>query len=120
MTPGTYLRKRREAFGRSIDEVALTIHGPGSVIDMPSRLEAAEADTQPLSGLLLGMVRRSGAFPFDPAVYFWLVAIARGDDQRWPAPRICRSCACSEMDACDPPCAWVEPDLCTGCGKARS
>jgi hypothetical protein len=30
----------------------------------------------------------------------------------------CRVCGCTELDACDPPCAWVlnEEDLCTTCG----
>lgn len=27
----------------------------------------------------------------------------------------CRVCGCTEMNACNPPCAWAEPDLCTGC-----
>lgn len=29
--------------------------------------------------------------------------------------RRCRVCACTEDDACDPPCSWVEDDLCSAC-----
>jgi hypothetical protein len=27
----------------------------------------------------------------------------------------CRVCWCTERDACNPPCSWFEPDLCSGC-----
>jgi len=27
----------------------------------------------------------------------------------------CRVCGSTEREACDPPCSWAEPDLCTGC-----
>lgn len=29
--------------------------------------------------------------------------------------RVCRVCRCSQHDACQPPCAWAEDDLCTAC-----
>jgi predicted Fe-S protein YdhL (DUF1289 family) len=32
----------------------------------------------------------------------------------------CRVCGCTERDACDPPCSWVEDDLCSGCHDAVS
>lgn len=28
---------------------------------------------------------------------------------------ICRTCGCSQNDACFPPCGWAEADLCSGC-----
>lgn len=28
---------------------------------------------------------------------------------------ICRSCGCSQLDACRPSCSWAEPDLCSAC-----
>jgi hypothetical protein len=28
---------------------------------------------------------------------------------------VCRECYCTDLTACDPPCSWVEPDLCSGC-----
>jgi hypothetical protein len=27
----------------------------------------------------------------------------------------CRVCGCTDMRACEPPCSWVEPDLCSAC-----
>lgn len=30
-------------------------------------------------------------------------------------PQRCRLCGCTDMLACDPPCAWVDADTCTGC-----
>lgn len=27
----------------------------------------------------------------------------------------CRVCGCTENHPCDPPCSWVEPDLCSEC-----
>ena len=28
---------------------------------------------------------------------------------------VCRVCGCTDDDACDPPCFWVKPDLCSTC-----
>ena len=27
----------------------------------------------------------------------------------------CRVCGCTEREACDPPCRWIEDDLCSVC-----
>ena len=27
----------------------------------------------------------------------------------------CRVCGCTEIEACNPPCSWVAPSLCSGC-----
>jgi hypothetical protein len=27
----------------------------------------------------------------------------------------CRRCGCDDTHPCDPPCAWVAPDLCSRC-----
>ena len=36
---------------------------------------------------------------------------------RPPAPeRACRVCGCTQNNACDPPCSWAGPDLCSACG----
>jgi hypothetical protein len=41
------------------------------------------------------------------------------DDLPVPIPSflgpICRSCGCSEQNACEGGCSWAEPDLCTAC-----
>jgi hypothetical protein len=31
--------------------------------------------------------------------------------------RHCRVCGCQELRACDPPCSWVEEDLCSTCAE---
>lgn len=33
--------------------------------------------------------------------------------------RVCRTCGCSEHDACAPACGWADEDLCTGCAGRR-
>lgn len=30
----------------------------------------------------------------------------------------CRGCGCTETDPCDPPCHWVQPELCSACAPA--
>lgn len=103
MTPGRYLRLRRETAELGIDE--LPIDGL-SVI-------AIECDARPPTDMELWAL--GCAFRFDTTV---LVSIARG-----VLPQVCRVCGCSELDACleqvsvrsTAPCAWAEPDLCTAC-----
>ena len=36
-------------------------------------------------------------------------------DKNAPWNAVCRVCGCSWFDPCDPPCSWVEPDLCSAC-----
>jgi hypothetical protein len=31
---------------------------------------------------------------------------------------VCRVCRCTDVTACDPPCSWLESDLCSACGVA--
>jgi hypothetical protein len=33
--------------------------------------------------------------------------------------RTCRSCGCTDDNACWPTCWWIEPDLCSSCGGPR-
>lgn len=32
-------------------------------------------------------------------------------------PARCRVCSCTEFAACNPPCSWTEPDLCSTCAE---
>jgi hypothetical protein len=114
-TAGMYLRKRREAAGLSIDEIALAITRQPPAKDHASayvarELDAAEREVSILPPGLLVNLRMT--FPFDPEIYGFLVANV-------PTPAICRVCACSWHDPCThldgTPCAWAEPDLCTAC-----
>lgn len=103
MTPGSYLRLRREAAGRSVDDTVL--HG--------ERLAAIEAGAAPTEDELWAL-RMCVPFSLDV-----LCMIGRG----MPV-RLCRTCGCSEDDACvsfdaEPiagtACYWTEADLCSAC-----
>lgn len=117
MTPGTYLRLRREAAGLSLDEVSLVTQTVPSVCARirGEWIAAIEQGIVPVSidvALALQI-----AFPFDWDVLVKLCALqARLIDQ---APRICAACACSEQDACTghdgEPCEWVGPLRCSAC-----
>jgi hypothetical protein len=48
------------------------------------------------------------------------VAAVLRDDPRATAvgvlpEQFCRMCGCTNDNACEPPCHWVEPDLCSSC-----
>lgn len=101
MTPGTYLRKRRLAAGLTLGEVGATADHALLAI------EQAETDVLVASRQLLEDLRR--AYPFNQAIYHGLV--------RGLPMQVCRACACSEYDACDPACSWAEPDLCSACKR---
>lgn len=103
MTPGRYLRLRRRAARLGIDDTPLA---GLSVL-------AIEVGGRAPTDIELWALRC--AFAFDVGV---LVAIARGI-----VPQLCRTCGCSESDACveqisaraAATCAWAEHDLCTAC-----
>ena len=115
MTPGTYLRLRREAAGLSIEAVAMTI--VSSPVGLPAAIaaiEAAEADRECFAWADVHRLTR--AFRFDPSIYAALV-------EGLSFPPLCRVCACSWDDPCDDDgqgCAWADPSqtLCTVCGRA--
>lgn len=121
ITPGTYLRMRREAAGLSSAEVAAMI-----VIvprlpehDLIYWLDRIEADVVPATFRTITCLRCY--FSFDIEVLEALVAIqfAPGRAAIIPPPRLCRECACSERDACGSDavcgCSWAEADLCSAC-----
>lgn len=121
MTPGTYLRKRRQAAGLSVQNVAQrlaslpTAHGLtfNARIELLNRaLLRIEANVDFLTPEYANLVRT--AFPFDAQVYARLAA------GTLPVPRICKSCACTHSDPCgdgEHTCSWSQgiPDLCTTC-----
>lgn len=103
ITPGAYLRLRRQAAGLMAGELPLD---ELSVV-------AIEGDHRPPTDIELNALAWS--FRFDLVV---LGGLARGI-----ISRLCRVCGCSEYDACieqisvraSAPCAWVEADLCSAC-----
>ena len=120
ITPGAYLKLRRKAAGLILSDVAARVstdpHTPEHL--RVDQLELIEADIQPAGPSTIMALRR--AFPFSVWGLTLLARIAQGDDLA--APRLCRICACSELDACDDrrggPCGWAEADLCTSCTPA--
>lgn len=112
ITAGQYLRKRREAAGLSIDEVAAGFAQPSRRDLFAARLAEVEADRDALAEPTVSMLR--GVFHFDPEIYRNLVA-------GLPAgTTVCRNCACSWKDACrgrPQNCYWAEPDLCSRCAS---
>lgn len=50
---------------------------------------------------------RPGAIPMKKAEH--LMKYDRDGNVR------CRVCGCTEVEACNPPCSWREPDLCSAC-----
>ena len=81
MTPGRYLRLRRQAAGLGLDDLAL----PGLSVLAIERDARAPTDIE--------VQALTWSFRFSLTV---LVSIARG-----VIPQICRECGCSEFDACD-------------------
>lgn len=114
LTPGTYLRLRREAAGRTLRETALIYaHTQAGATVAEMTLRDAERDA-----VLLGepsLRRLQFAFHFDAFVYLSLA----GEDL--PVPPICRGCGCTWADACSSrvfgPCAWADAEqtICTAC-----
>ena len=120
MTPGAYLRRRREAAGLSIEEVATLMASPSGVSS-----HAFDAAT-------VGMIERDQLVP--PIELLARVASAVRLDRYTfillgfgRAAEICRDCGCSALDACidehsGEHCAWADRGpaadgtrLCTTC-----
>lgn len=129
MSPGAYLRKRREAAGISLEQAAVCLvtlpisigYSRVRVAALAARLAQLEADADVLSPAQAMLLRR--AWPFDDDIYEQLVALHyAGEGQGLPEPRLCRQCGCSWNDACvtaSGPCAWSDDDpaLCTACER---
>lgn len=138
MTPGTYLKKRREAAGLDLRQLAAGLAmlpwaiRPASRADIDrlvGHLENAEADRDNLTIDQAALARN--LFAFDLDVYQQLLwrhydPVARGSPWSLPEPRVCRECACSWHDPChtrhNGPCAFTErdPGLCTACARRQA
>lgn len=150
MTPGTYLRKRREAAGVSLELAAVAflpcsnppfqpLLGPPSVaqgmvaavLKIAAWLGELESDQRHVDGIALTQL--SGVVPFERESYDRLVALHLGVDVA--PPSICRECGCGVLTACiervesgipgcfaEHACAWSEtdPNLCTACERREA
>jgi len=116
MSPGQYLRRRREAAGLSIEDLAVRFNAVPDYWSARDRADwflTVEADIAPIPAGVAVMLRYF--VRFNPIVLDALVARRAGLPV--PLPRLCRECACSEWDPCERGCSWVEtdPDLCSRC-----
>jgi hypothetical protein len=116
MTPGRYMRLRREARSLSIDAIATMIAAKpadrATVRNELHMLECGDPSPDDYRGLVESL---AGLFRFDPVIYSLLVDRAHDPESELPLPAICRVCGCTWCDPCDPPCSWAEIDLCTAC-----
>ncbi len=140
--PGEYLRKRREAAGLTLGEVARQLAAMqfGFIqldrANLLAHLEKVEASDAGLT-LAQAQVLRN-IFAFDVGIYDQLLDRHLADEltrRTMPMPQICRGCACSFFDPClpdpsrgeqdrssssaavgqDGPCHWAENHLCSAC-----
>lgn len=123
ISPGTYLRKRREAAGLSSPDVAAMIVTEPRLPehDLIYWLDRIEADVVPATFRTITCLRCCFSFDLDVLAKLVAIQLARPGAQPDDPPRLCRVCACSERDACGPDrtkqsaCSWAAADLCSAC-----
>lgn len=107
MSPGTYVRKRREAFGLSLRETAAAFAMFSAKPELPvvalfddrvALLTAAENDQDNLTLAQVAQLRF--VFPLDLHVYEALLYHYAGAGHRIPAPAICPACAANIPGDC--------------------
>ncbi len=121
LTPGAYLKHRRQAAGLSVADVAALMrtepHEPEHL--RIERLKLIEADAAPMT--LATIVGLRLIYRFDLTILAQLEAIAQGASDI-NLPPLCRFCACSQDDACSDAlgqgCDWVSDDVCSRCAPA--
>jgi hypothetical protein len=138
VTPGQYLRNRREAARLGTIQAAAHLALLASLprarnqrAAIASRLNAAEADELTLGAGELALIR-DWAFPLDPAVYLQLADLhADPGNPDLPRPAVCRECGCSWTDPClmvapFGSCCWAEQPtrerggLCSRCLRVKA
>ena len=120
MTPGTYLRKRREAAGKTVELVMAEIGTVPRIaeLDRQDWLRRIEADQAPIGTLTAAALSHAIRFDFEILEQLTDLYECNAD---LPEPQLCRVCACSYMDPCMSGltgCHWEEPDLCSHCAPA--
>jgi hypothetical protein len=114
VSPGTYLRLRRQTAGHTIRQMAqLYAYSPLGAPAAEQLFAEAEADQVQLGE---GVIRRLAQhLALDPGVYLRLA-------DSFPPPPICRQCGCSWEMACPGGCAWADEagTLCTACAPSTT
>ncbi|MBB6191168.1 transcriptional regulator with XRE-family HTH domain [Sphingobium wenxiniae] len=126
MTPGTYIAKRRQAAGLSIDDVAAMVSTSPrlGVIDRRAWIERIEQDVASISYDVAATL--ADAFPLSLHVLKQLIDLRSFGQCSGPEPSLCIHCGCSDRDPCIDPethaaCGWAAGDICTSCtGKDSS
>jgi hypothetical protein len=128
MTPGRYMRLRREAAGLTIQHIAIVLvpasrrHADDDRAGVRRKMALLETD-QLQGAAQIGLIDQlRSVFSFSDAVYWLLVGRAADPESEVPIPQICRGCGCTWTDACQDGthgCAWSpgDPNLCTVCAR---
>ena len=118
ISPGTYLRKRREAAGLTLEAVAAKLATEPRLgeLDRLAWLRLIEADSVPIGATAIAALHI--IFRFDGQILDRLADLHYCSAQL-PAPQLCRVCACSWLHPCvdehGGACSWADRDLCTEC-----
>lgn len=122
MTPGTYLKLRRQAARLSIEDVAAMVHTAPRLgeIDRCGWIARLESDVAALSPDVIAAL--SDAFRFSRRVLLQLID-ARSYGDGIDQPQICIICGCSNQDPCvderdNSCCDWSTADSCTACAPS--
>lgn len=120
ITPGTYLRLRRQASGFAIEDVAALVHTSPRLgeVDRAAWLRRLEDDVAALSPDVIATLH--DAFRFSHRVLTALIDLRSYGAGVVSEPAICLICGCSQFDACfdgHTSCAWsnAASDHCTAC-----
>lgn len=115
LAPGEYLRRRREAAGLTIADVAARIGTTPRLGELDRRQLIASVEASAGDATIHTLAALRAVYRFSVDVVAQLAAIADGEPL--PAPRLCTACACSEHDFNQYHGApgWWEGDLCNRC-----
>lgn len=124
LTPGTYLRLRRQSADLSIEDVAALVQTEPrwSEIDRVAWLLRIEADVAAISPDVAKSLKST--FRFSWKILGQLIDHRSYGRDAGEPPRVCNICGCSAHDACfdgHATCAWSgDLNLCTACAPAPS
>jgi hypothetical protein len=129
MSPGTYIRLRRESAGLDLNQVGAALgRTPAARADVRRDVFLLEEDRPPASPQrdhLHTIARLRGLFPFDTDIALVLIGFAADPASDLPSPRICTGCGCTWNDGCGKRegvrfCCWRDDDTdrCTACPPA--